>query len=251
MKMKKRYFTEYWEDSVWAGYLEAKEEDIEKVVDLVATVYVPKEDIDNFEEYRIESEMSDEIMSLEDAEGYIFLHINELTDDERLYLFEREFTHLIDLDATENVDLDSLTDKEYDDLAIKIFSKLEESIIKKMKGSNAIEGRDMEWHEIYRWWDGSNWRTEILNHYYYDTCWEEVTEELKGMEEIDFKREKYGQYHLYKLKDGRRMIEYCSYWQGHGSKTCFIDKEVDTIEEALKVVEEKDRRLFPEKYKMG
>lgn len=181
MKMKKRYFLEHYEDSVWARYLEVKEEDIEKVVGLAGTVYVAKDDIENIERYRIESELSDEIMGAEDAGNYVFLHIDELTRDERTYLFEGEHTYLLDLEAIEDIDLDSLTDEEYTDLAIEIFSKLEESIIKKMKGSNAIDGRDMESYEAYTWWDGSNWRTEILNHYYYDTCWEEVTEELKGI----------------------------------------------------------------------
>src|SRR5690606_28375499 len=122
----------------------------------------------------------------------------------------------IDLEATEDIDLDSLTDEEYKNLAIEILLKLEQSIIEKMK-ANAIDGRDMESYEIYEWWDGSKWRTELLSHYLFGDTMKEVTEKLEGMEEIDFERKKYGQYHLYKLKDNRRMIEHYSYWQGHGS----------------------------------
>ena len=51
----KRYFLEHYQDSIWARYLEVKEEDIEKVVGLAATVYVPKDDIENIEQYRIEN----------------------------------------------------------------------------------------------------------------------------------------------------------------------------------------------------
>ena len=244
--MAKRYFLKHYEDSVWKWFLEVKEENIEKVVSLAGTVYVPKEDIENIERYMIESEMSNEIMSYEDAGNYVFLHIDELTRDERTYLFEGEYTYLLDLEAVEDVDLDSLADDEYTDLAIEIFSKLEESIIKKMK-ENAIDGKDMEWYEIYRLWDGGNWRTYYLSGDIAEDI-EEVTEELTDMQEIDFKREKYGQYHLYKLKDGRRMIEYASFWQGYGAEICIINEEVDTVEDALKVVREKDRRLFPEKY---
>lgn len=240
--MAKRYFLKHYEDSVWKWFLEVKEEDIEKVVSLAGTVYVPKDDIENIERYMIENEMSNEIMDAKDAENYVFLDIDELTHDERLYLFEGEYTYLSDLEAVEDVDLDELTDEEYTDLAIEIFSKLEESIIKKMK-ENAIDGKDMEWYEIYRIWDGGNWRT-----YYLLDDIVEVTEELESMEEIDFKKGKYGQHHLYKLKDGRRMIEYYSYWQGYGAEICIINEEVDTVEDALKVVREKDRRLFPEKY---
>lgn len=244
--MKKRYFIEHWEDSVWMGYLELKEEDVEKVIDLAGTVHVPKDGIEDIERYQIESELSDQIIDVEDAKYYAFLDIKELTRDERLYLFEREL-NLADLEAAEDVDLDELTDEEYNELAIEILLKLEESIVGKMK-ANAIDGRDMESYEAYTWWDGSKWRTEILNHYYYDTCWEEVTEELIGLKDIDLRTEKYGKYILYLLKDGRRMLEYISFWQGELSKVCIIDEEVDTVEEAIRIVEEKDRRLFPEKY---
>lgn len=242
--MTKRYFIKHYEDTIWKWYLEVKKEDIEKIISLAGTAYVPKEDIENIERYRIESELSDAIMDAEDAENYVFLDINELTHDERLYLFEGEFTHLIDLEAAEDVDLDKLTDEEYTELAIEIFSKLEESIIEKMK-ENAIDGKDMEWYEIYRLWDGSNWRT----YYLFDDI-VEVTEELENMEVIDFEKGKYGEYNLYLLKDGRRMIEYYSCWQGYGAEICIIDEEVDTVEEAIRIVEEKDRRLFPEKYMM-
>ena len=246
--MTKRYFIKHYEDTIWKWYLEVKKEDIEKIISLAATVYVAKDDIENIELYRIESELSDEIMDAKDAENYVFLDIDELTHDERLYLFEGEFTHLIDLEAVEDVDLDELTDEEYTDLAIEVFSKIEEDIIEKMK-ENGIDGKDMEIQEIYRIWDGGNWKTYYLSGNMEDI--EEVTEELTDMQEIDFKKGKYGQHHLYKLKDGRRMIEYYSYWQGYGAEICIIDKEVDTVEDALKVVGEKDRELFPEKYMMS
>lgn len=247
--MKKRYFIEHWEDSVWMGYLEVKEEDIEKVIDLAGTVHVPKDGIEDIERYQIESELSDQIMDVESAEDYVFLDIKELTRDERMYLFEEEL-NLADLEATEDIDLDELTDEEYKNLAIEVLLELEQSIIEKMK-ADAIDGRDMEWYEVYRWWDGSNWRTELLSHYLFGDTMKEVTEELEGLKDIDSRREKYGEYNLYLLKDGRRMIEYHSYWQGHGSKICIIDEEVDTVEDAVRIVEEKDRRLFPEKYMMG
>jgi hypothetical protein len=240
--MAKRYFLKHYEDSVWKWFLEVKKEDIEKIIPLAGTVHVAKDDIENIEQYRIENEFSDQIMDAKDAENYVFLDIDELTHDERLYLFEGEYTYLSDLNAVEDVDLDELTDEQYTDLAIEIFSKLEEDIIGKMQ-KNGIDGKDIETQEIYRIWDGGNWRT----YYLFDDI-VEVTEELEGMEEIDFKREKYGQYHLYRLKDGRRMIEYYSCWQGYGAEICIVDKEVDTVEDALKVVREKDRRLFPEKY---
>lgn len=232
--MKKRYFIEHYQDSIWARYVEVKEEDIEKVVGLAGTVYVPKEDIENIERYMIESEFSDQIMDAKDAENYVFLDIDELSHDERLYLFEGEFTHLIDLEAVENVDLDELTDEQYTELAIEVFSKLEESIIEKMK-ANAIDGKDMEWYEIYRWWDGSHWRTELLSHYYADTL-AEVTDELSDMKEID--REQYNTGHdaLYKTKDGSKVLVHTSYWQGHGKSIAFLPDDIETVDAAREYI---------------
>ena len=238
--MAKKYFLEHYQNSIWARYLEVKEEDIEKVVGLAATVYVPKDDIENIELYRIESELSDEIMDAKDAENYVFLDIDELTHDERLYLFEGEFTHLIDLEATKDVDLDKLTDEEYTELAIKVFSELEESIVRKMK-ENGIDGKDMEWYEIYRWWDGNNWRTELLSHYYADTL-EKVTEELEGMEEID--REQYNTGHdaLYKTKDGTKVLVHTSYWQGQGKSIAFLPDDIETVEEAREYIHQQEQK---------
>ena len=232
--MAKRYFLKHYEDSVWKWFLEVKEEDIEKVVGLAGTVYVPKEDIENIELYRIESELSDEAMDAKDAENYVFLDIDELTHDERLYLFEGEYTYLSDLEAVEDVDLDKLTDEQYTELAIEVFSKLEESIIEKMK-ANAIDGRDMEWYEIYRWWNGSRWRTELLSHYYAETL-EEVTEELEGMVEID--REQYNTGHdtLYKTKDGSKVLVHTSYWQGQGKTIAFLPSDIKTVNEAREYI---------------
>ena len=159
------------------GYLEVKEEDIEKVIDLARTVHVPKDGIEDIERYQIESELSDQIMDVESAEDYVFLDIKELTRDERIYLFEEEL-NLADLEVTEDINLDELTDEEYKNLAIEILLELEQSIIEKMK-ANAIDGRDMEWYEVYRWWDGSNWRTELLSHYLFGDTMKEVTEELE------------------------------------------------------------------------
>ena len=232
--MAKRYFLKHYEDSVWKWFLEVKEEDIEKVVGLAGTVYVPKEDIENIELYRIESELSDEAMDAKDAENYVFLDIDELTHDERLYLFEGEYTYLSDLEAVEDVDLNKLTDEQYTELAIEVFSKLEESIIEKMK-ANAIDGRDMEWYEIYRWWNGSRWRTELLSHYYAETL-EEVTEELEGMVEID--REQYNTGHdtLYKTKDGSKVLVHTSYWQGQGKTIAFLPSDIKTVNEAREYI---------------
>lgn len=230
----KRYFLEHYQDSIWARYLEVKKEDVEKVIDLAGTVYVPKEDIENIERYMIESEMSNEIMDAKDAENYVFLDIDELSHDERMYLFEGEYTYLSDLNATEDVDLDELTDEEYTDLAIEVFSELEKDIVKKMK-ENGIDGKDMEWYEIYRWWDGSHWRTELLSHYYADTL-EEVTEELEGMEAID--REQYNTGHdtLYETKDGLKVLVYTSYWQGQGKTIAFLPSDIKTVDEAREYI---------------
>ncbi len=238
----KRYFLEHYQNSIWARYLEVKEKDIEKVVGLAGTAYVPKEDIENIELYRIENEFSNEIMDAKDAENYVFLDIDELTHDERLYLFEGEFTHLIDLEAVEDVDLDRLTDEQYTDLAIEVFTELEKDIVKKMK-EDGIDGKDMEWYEIYRWWDGSHWRTELLSHYYADTL-KEVTEELEGMEEID--REQYNTGHdtLYKTKDGSKVLVYTSYWQGQGKSIAFLPDDIETVGDAREYVFLQEQKFF-------
>ena len=181
--MTKRYFLKHYEDSIWKWFLEVKKEDIEKIIPLAGTVHVAKDDIENIEQYIIESEFSDQIMDAEDARHYVFLHIDELTHDERLYLFEGEHTYLLELEAVEDVDLDRLTDEQYTDLAIEVFSKIEEDIIEKMK-KNGIDGKDMEVQEIYRIWDGGNWRTYYLSGDIEEVT-EEVTEELIDMQEID------------------------------------------------------------------
>ena len=127
-----------------------------------------------------------------------------------------------------------------DDITDEEEQQLIQNIINKMK-KEFVEYDYIETFLSYDYWDGSNWKEETLKHYFYDTEWEDYTEELEGMKEIDYERYDTGHDTLYKLKDGTHIVVDTSYYQGYGEAIYFInDKDIKTIKEAYAIINKEE-----------
>lgn len=90
--------------------------------------------------------------------------------------------------------------------------EFEIKIIEKSFESFGCEVEDLEEQKVFDWWDGSNWRTEVLESDW--TEWVDYTEELEDMEKIT--SEKFNTYieEIHKLKDGDEIKIINSFYQG-------------------------------------
>lgn len=212
--MGKKYYVNTREDYTgWRGFLALQEKDITKKIELQGLVYVEKEKIEDIEEYHWENVESSESMDLENAKEYIFTNAEEtFTREEREYIlngwFEEDYT------------------EEEEQEKIKI-------IIEKMK-KDFVNYDYLETYLAYEYWDGSNWKEETLKHYFYDVEWEDYTEELEGMKEIDYQEYNTGNYTMYRTKENELVMVNISYYQGEGEAIYFLDNNnYTTIDEAF------------------
>lgn len=212
----------------WKSLIIADEKDIEEKIELACMARVRKADIDDIEEYSIEFEDSSESMTTTEAEDYIFLSIDELTDIESSYILNGYIDYSEDEEEPTEAD---------EKAVIK-------SIIEKMK--NQGETADLfETFKSWGYWDGSNWKEIILEHYYYDSQYNDYSEEFEDMKDIDFERYNTGDYTLYKLKDDSLILIDNSYYQGSLWSVYFInDSEIDTVEKANDYINREDAKLF-------
>lgn len=242
--MKKRYFVaEGYDEMPFKDFLAVDEDDLVEKVILANTVRVPKKHIEDIEEYRIESIDSDLTMKLEDAEAYLFLTLDKLTEDELYYLYQEGYIYLDELELLEYVSIDyfnSLTDEEYEEWKKIIKKYLQQSIIAKMKAFG-FEANLLDSYVAYIYWNGSNMKEEDLSSDY--SRWIDYTEELQGMKEIERKQEKTGHYTLYQLKDGSKVLVYTSYFQGKGEIIAFLP-DVKTIDEAEEYIYQQEQDFF-------
>lgn len=243
--MKKRYFvSEGYDERPFKNFLVVDENDLTEKVILANTVRVPKECIEDIEEYRLESVDSDETMKLTDAEAYLFLTLDELTADEIYFLNQDGYIHLEELELLEYVSndyFDSLTEEEYEEWKKIIKKYLEQSIIAKMKAFG-FEANYLDSYVAYIYWDGSNMKEEDLSSDY--THWIDYTEELEGMKEIDRKQYNTGHDTLYKTKDGSKVLVHTSYWQGEGEAIVFLPTDVKTVDEAREYIYQQEQKIF-------
>lgn len=222
-----RYFVENYfeEDGYYKPLIIVEDKDIDIKTELSGYAYVLKDDINDITAYSVEQEDGDFTMDIKEAEDYIFLEIGELTTDEVDYI---NYEYLPEITEEEG-----LTEE-----------VCEKRIIEKMK-AKGITSENFSTFESYSYWDGSNWKEEYLNHWYYDVEWIEITEKLEGMEEIDYLKEDFSSSTLYKLKDDSFIIISRSFYQGSLWSINFIDdKDIDNIKDAVKYVNKKESQYY-------
>ena len=243
--MKKRYFVaEGYEEVAFKEFLAVDEDKLVEKVILANTVRVPKRYIENIEEYIAESVDSAETMELEDAEGHLFLTLDELTSDEIYFLFQNGHIRLEELELLEYVPtdrFDQLADEEYEEWVDRIKKYLEQSIVAKMKAFG-FEASYLDSYIAYIYWDGSNMKEEDLSSEY--SRWIDCTDELSDMKEIDEKRYNTGHDTLYKTKDGSKVLVYTSYWQGRGKSIAFLPDDIETVDEAREYIYQQEQEFF-------
>ena len=211
--MSKKYYVNFNRDYAgWKGFLSLQEKDITEKIELQGLVYVQKNKIENIEDYCVERFESTENMDLEDASDYVFMGIEELTKDQVDYL-ENGYT---ENDMTEEQE-----------------QQLIKNIIDKMK-KEYTEYDGLDTYLAYEYWDGSNWEEEILKHCFNDVEWDDYSEELDGMEEIDYEEYNTGNYTMYKTKEGQLCVVNLSYYQGSSEEIYFLkNNDYKTIDEAF------------------
>ena len=160
---KVRYFVKdaLYGDEVERTLIITKEKDLVEKIELGGLAYVHENDIENIEEYRIESIPSNEVMEVKDAEGYLFLAAEyELTRDERNFI-QDGYLDLEDMDMFEDLDFENISDEEYKKLEKETEEKLTKSIIEKMKKESYV-ANELETYIAYDYWDGSTGRRSQL-----------------------------------------------------------------------------------------
>ena len=82
--LEKRYFVRegLGDDRVERTLIIAYTEDIIEKIGLAGLIYVPKDSIEDIEEYRIEGLESNESADLEDMKDYLFMTIEDFTSDD-------------------------------------------------------------------------------------------------------------------------------------------------------------------------
>ena len=242
--MKKRYYiSEGYEEVAFKEFLAVDEDKLVEKVILANTVRVPKRHIENIEEYIIESVDSNETMELEDAKEYIFLTLDELTNDEVYYLNQDGHIYLEELELLGYIPRDCFNqqDEEYEK-GREIFKEyLEQSIIEKMK-EHGFKASYLDSYIAYIYWDGSNMKEEDLSSEH--SRWIDYTDELSDMKEIDEKRYNTGHDTLYKTKDGSKVLVYTSYWQGRGKSIAFLPDDIETVDEAREYIYQQEQEFF-------
>lgn len=227
--MKKYYVSNHENPNTnWRPLIIADEKDIQECIELACMARVRKTDIDDIEEYHIEFEDSGESMSTAEAEDYVFLSNDELTDLEGSYILNGYIDYSEDEEEPTEADEEAVV----------------KSIIEKMKTKGESAGI-LETFKSWGYWDGSNWKEIILEHYYYDSQYNDYSEEFEDMKDIDFERYNTGDYTLYKLKDDSLILINNSYYQGSLWGVYFInDSEIDTVEKAHEYIAKKEGNQF-------
>ena len=212
--MTKKYYVKTREDYTnWRGFLALEENDIIEKIELQGLVYVEKEKIEDITEYIIEDTESSGNISIENAKKYVFMNIEKLTS-EQIYYLENGY-----------MENDEATEEEEQQLIQNIISKMKKEF---------VNYDYFETYLVYEYWDGNNWKEETLAHYFCDVVWEDYTEELEDMEEIDYQAYNTGNYTLYRIKENELCIVNKSYYQGDGEAIYFLENnEYTTIDEAF------------------
>src|SRR5690606_10322246 len=232
-----------YEEVAFKEFLAVDEDKLVEKVILANTVRVPKRHIEDIEEYIIESIDSSETMEFTDAEEYVFLTLDELTNDEIYYLNQDGHIYLEELELLEYVPRDSFNqqDEEYEK-GREIFKEyLEQSIIEKMKTSG-FKASYLDSYTAYIYWDGSNMKEEDLTSEH--SRWIDYTDELSDMKEIDEKQYNTGHDTLYETKDGSKVLVYTSYWQGRGKSIAFLPDDIETVDEAREYIYQQEQEFF-------
>lgn len=242
--LEKRYFVRegLGDDRVEKTLIIADTEDIIEKIELAGLVYVPKDSVEDIEEYRIESLESNESADLEDMQDYLFMTIEDFTSDE-IYFLQNGYVELPDLEKFEDVDIDSLDEEEIKRLEEETEEELRQSIVKNMK-INSITADMLETYKAWGYFNGSNWVEYPVENWYYGE-WVEITDELEDMKALDYQEYNTGHKTLFELKDGRRVLIDTSYYQGSLWEIVFINEEVETVKDAEEWVRKENAKLNP------
>lgn len=199
-------------------------DEIEKMVKVAGYVYVKKEHLQNVSEYNFEDVTGETpYMPLKTAEKNFFVPIDSFTQKEIDYILDG---FISDFSNWENENGTMKKDE------FEIEEEIANSIIKKMEK----EKEEKNSHDalVYEYHDGSNWQTVILKADYFDSEWEDFTENFKNIKQIDFEKQNTGNQTLYELPNyTQNAIVYVSYYQGVLNVVEFIPKKYKTINEWL------------------
>jgi len=192
-------------------------------------VYVNKHHIDDLQQYRVSAD--DEFFTEIEAQDIMVVDKADVPQAIVQYLlFLEELDGDCDIDDYNDVsDEDEIL---YDDMVEEFLEFME---------SESYSASTLPSETVWNCFDGSNWIRIILSTECMDEIkYENISKELEGMEEIDTEVLPECIYRLYKLRDGRRMIEEDSFYQGSLWEVSFIyDNDIDTVEKALDYVENK------------
>ena len=219
----------YFHRTNWFGYEEEEEQiflaleekDISIRIDLAGLVYTT--DIDNIEEYGIEDGGAfDTYVELEDAEGMVFAPKDAFGSMEQEYLIDKEIYS----------DLEEEMKEEYGDITEE---KMKEILMENIKTTLRDNQSDPDPYLSYAYWDGE-WKEERVYDPYRDTEYTEITEECRGMKEIDSYRGNTYVEELYELQDGSKLLVNYSAFQGELPTAIYVDSKYEKIEEYMKDV---------------
>lgn len=207
----------------WRTLIKVDEKDIDKQYVMEDLIYVDKENINDIESYKIGS--FEDTFTETQLQDMVVISVADTPENILEYL-----DNYCGYRSLEDYNSDVEKDDIVTETDIENFLKQTEQ--------DQINIEELPHNKVYAHWDGSNWKTIILEtEYEYDTGYLDETERLNGMTEIDFGRYSHGIHKLYRLNDGTLILEDDSTYQGSLWSIYFIyDEDVSTVNEALEYI---------------